>query len=182
MNGPVRAAPWTRFHRITTATLAALLLFVAGFAVASIVVTHSSQNGSGNYVTASGTVAGLTYTSSVLAFTGSPAPAASTGSSATPQALVVGANVYCVSATCTAYDPAELVTYTFTAVLAGSVQVSLALILTSGPATVATTLYLKQAATAVAGTVVLVFDLGTGGAVISGLTLNAQQCAGASCP
>jgi hypothetical protein len=171
-----------RLRRVTAATLTALVLFVAGFAIASIAVNHSNQSAAGNFVTASGAVTGLTYTSAVLAYTASPAPSAPTGTGAAPQALVVGANAFCVSATCTAYDPAELVTYTFTALLAGSVEVSLALVLASGPATIATTLYLKQAATAIAGTIVLVVDLGTGGAVLSGLTLDAQQCSGATCP
>jgi hypothetical protein len=163
-------------------TIITLLALVAGFVIASITVTQSNQSAQGNYVTATGAVTGVSYTSTVLSYTPSPAPTAPTGTAAAPQAVAAGANNFCITATCTAYDPAQVVTYTFTAGMTGSIQISYVIQTTTGPASIATTVYLKQAATAVAGTIVLVADLGTTGATITGTTLSVQECSGATCP
>ncbi|HEV2317477.1 MAG TPA: hypothetical protein VGV89_07890 [Thermoplasmata archaeon] len=142
-------------------------------------MTNSSQNGEGNFVSASGAVTGLTYTSTVLGVTGSPAPSSSSGTAGAPQAVAAGANDFCAN-TCTAGDFAQVVTYTFTTSMSGSIQITIQVTATTGGG--AATIYLKQAAAAVGGTIVLTWDLGTATNSITSVTLTAQQCSGATCP
>ena len=165
-------------YGVTAATVFAL---IAGFAIASISLTASSQNAGGNFVSSNGAVTGLTYTSTVLGATSNPPPAASSGSAATPQALVANANSFCAT-TCVAGHFAEVVTYTFTTSMTGSIQILIQVTATPGNGTA--TLYLKQAATAVGGTIVLTWDAGNATATLTAVTLVDQQCVGAggSCP
>jgi hypothetical protein len=161
------------------ATLVVVLAIVAGYAAANIVLTNNTQNASGNYVNGSSGVTGLTYTITILGSTSTPAPSASTGTGAVPQAVVTGANAFCAN-TCTAGDFAQQITYTFTTSMAGSVfitiQVSAATL--GGTAT----LYLKQAASAVSGTIVIYWDMGTASTTLTAVTTTAQQCSSATCP
>lgn len=160
-------------------TGAAIIAMIAGFAIASISLTSTTQNASGNYVNASGGVTGVTYTSTVLGATSNPAPSASTGTGGAPQAVVSGANAFCAN-TCTAGDFAEVVTYTFTTSMAGSIQISIQVSASAGGGS--TTIFLKQAATAVGGTIVLTWDLGNSSSTLTSVTLGLQQCSGATCP
>ncbi|MCI4349937.1 MAG: hypothetical protein L3K15_00245 [Thermoplasmata archaeon] len=155
------------------------MALIAGFAMASISLTTTTQNASGNYVNASGAVTGVTYTSTVLGATSNPAPAASTGSAGAPQVVVAGANAFCAN-TCTVGDFAQIVTYTFTTSMTGSIQISIQVTASAGGG--AATLYLKQAGTAVAGTIVLTWDVGSSSATLTAVTLGLQQCSGATCP
>lgn len=166
---------------VYAATIIGILALVSGFALASIGLTYTTQNAQGNYVNSSGAVTGLTYTSTVLSSTSNPAPASSTGTAGTPQALTTGVNAFCANA-CTAEDFAEIVTYTFTASMAGSILITIQIIATAGSG--ATTIYLAQASTATAGTIVLTWDLGTATNTLTGVTLSDQQCTGAggACP
>jgi hypothetical protein len=163
-------------YGLTAATIVAL---VAGFAIAAISLTNSAQNGAGNYVNASGAVTGVTYTSTVLGATSSPAPAASSGTAGAPQAVVTSTNAFCAN-TCTAGDFAQIVTYTFTTAMTGSIQITIQLTASVGGGSA--TLYLKQAATAVAGTIVITWDVGTATSSLTAVTLGLQQCSGATCP
>jgi hypothetical protein len=160
-------------------TAASILALVAGFAMASISLTSSTQNASGNYVQSSGAVTGVTYTSTVLGATSNPAPAASTGTAGAPQAVVSGANVFCAN-TCTAGDFAQIVTYTFTNSMAGAIQITIQLTASVGGGSA--TLYFAQAATAVGGTIVLTWDAGAATSSLTAVTLGLQQCSGATCP
>ncbi len=160
-------------------TAASIVALVAGFAMAAIALTNTSQNGAGNFVSASGAVTGNTYTSTVLGATSNPAPAASTGTAGVPQAVVTGANAFCAT-TCTAGDFAQVVTYTFTVSMTGSIQISIQVTASVGGGS--TTLYLKQAAAAVAGTIVITWDVGTASSSLTAVTLGLQQCSGATCP
>jgi hypothetical protein len=164
---------------IYAVTAAAALALVGGFAIASISLTNSSQNAQGNLVNASGAVTGITYTSTVLGATSNPAPAASTGTGGAPQVVVSGANDFCAN-TCTASDFAQVVTYTFTTSMTGSIQIQIQVSASAGGGTA--TLYLKQAGTAVGGTVVITWDMGTSTATLTSVTLALQQCSGATCP
>jgi hypothetical protein len=166
---------------IYVATAVAVVALIGGFAIASIALTSTSQNAQGNYVSSTGAVTGLTYTSTVLNSTNSPPPPASSGTAAAPQALVASENAFCASPTCTAADFAQTVTYTFTASMTGSVQITIHVTATFDGG--AATIYLKNSA-AVAGTIVLTWDLGTATSTLNGVTLAAQQCTGAggTCP
>lgn len=164
---------------IYIATVATILAMIGGFTIASIGLTNSSQNAQGNYVSSSGAVTGLTYTSTVLGATSNPAPAAPTGSAGAPQAVVTGSNAFCAN-TCTAGDFAQVVTYTFTTSMTGSIQFTVSATASSGGGS--TTIYLKQAGTAVSGTIVFTWDLGTSTSTLTAITLGAQQCSGATCP
>ena len=164
---------------IFVATAAAIVALTAGFALASIALTNSSQQAGGNYVSATGAVTGLTYTVTVLGATTNPAPAAPSGTAGSPQAVAAGANALCLN-TCTAGDLAEEVSYTFTTSMTGSVQITIQVTASAGGGT--TTLYVKQAATAVAGTLLLTWDLGSASSTLTAVTLADQQCATATCP
>jgi hypothetical protein len=166
------------------ATFVTLLALISGFVLASITISSTSQNASGNYVNAAGSVPGLVYTSEVLAaVVGTPTTVIGTG--AAPVAVATGANDYCAAATCTTGDPAEVVTYTFTGGAAAWVAgTALEITIVVGGTLVSATLYLKEPAVAVSGTIVLVGDLGTGSSTITGTTLSSQLCTGAgtTCP
>ncbi|MCI4323085.1 MAG: hypothetical protein L3K03_03540 [Thermoplasmata archaeon] len=161
------------------ATAVALVALLTGFALAAITINSTSQNAQGNYVNAVGAVGGLTYSSTVLQSVVG-APSVATGTGAVPVAIVVGANSYCLLAACTAGDPAEVVTYTFTGAMAGSLEIDIVI----GGSAVSKVVYLKQAAAAVAGTIVLYGDLGTATATLTGISAEVQQCTGAAgvCP
>ena len=162
---------------IYVGTIVAILALVAGFVAASVAITNSTQSAEANYVNASGSVTGLTYSSTVLtSVTGSPV--ASTGTAGTPQTLASGTNTFCAT-TCTNGNPSEDISYTFTTSLAGSIEINLNVIAGS---TTTTTVYLAQAGTAVGGTIVIVTDVGSGTSTISSVTVSAQQCASSSCP
>jgi hypothetical protein len=163
-------------YGITVATILALL---AGFTMGSITLTNTSQNGAGNYVNANSGITGVTYTSTVLGATTNPAPSASSGSAGAPQAVVTGANAFCLNS-CTAGDFAQVVTYTFTTSMAGSILITVQVTASAGGGS--DTIYLKQAGTAVAGTVALTWDLGTGSSTLTAVTLGIQECSGATCP
>jgi hypothetical protein len=64
--------------------------------------------------------------------------------------------------------------------MTGSVQIAIQVTATTGGGT--TTLYYKQAGTAVAGTIVIYWDLGSASNSLTATTLTVQQCSGASCP
>jgi hypothetical protein len=164
---------------IYVATAATILALIGGFTIGSIGLTNSTQNASGNFVSSSGAVTGVTYTSTVLGATSNPAPSASTGSAGAPQVVVTGANNFCAN-TCTAGDFAQIVTYTFTTSMTGSIQISIQVTASSGGGSA--TIYLKQAGTAVGGTVVLTWDVGTSTSTLTAVTLGVQQCSGATCP
>lgn len=161
------------------ATLMVVLAIVAGYAAASIVLTNSSQNASGNYVNGVSGVTGLTYTITILGATPNPAPTASTGSDVAPQAVASGANAFCAN-TCTAGDFTQEIEYTFTSGMAGSIFISVQV--SSATLGGTTTLYLKQAASAVGGTILIYWDMGTASTTLTAVTTTAQQCSSSTCP
>jgi len=171
----------TKRRMVYAATIVGILALVSGFALASIGLTFSNQNAQGNYVKSSGAVTGLTYTSTVLGSTSNPAPSSSSGTATSPQAVVSGVNAFCANA-CTSEDFAELATYTFTTSMVGSILITIQVTATADGG--AATIYLMQATTAVAGTIVLTWDLGTANATLTAVTLTDQQCTGSSgtCP
>ncbi len=162
------------------ATAVTVVALIAGFAIATISLTSSSQSASGNYVSSLGAVTGLTYTSTVLGATSNPAPSASTGSAGAPEAVVTGTNAFCASASCTAGDFAQLITYTFTTSMTGSIQITIFVTASAGGGSA--TIYLKQAVIAVGGTMVLTWDLGSATSTLTAVTLSDQQCSSATCP
>jgi hypothetical protein len=155
------------------ATLVVVLAIVAGYAAASIVLNSSTQHASGNYISGASSVTGLTYTATVLGVTSDPPPAASSGTGTAPQALVAGPNAFCGSSSCVGGDFSQQVTYTFTTSMAGAVFITVQVAANSGAGTV--TLYLGQASTAVAGSIVIYWDLGTSN-TLTAVTTTAQQC------
>ena len=166
---------------IYLATIVAIFGLVGGFALASIALSTTSQNAEGNYVNSAGSVTGLTYSSTVLSATASPAPGASTGSATTPQTVAAGTNAFCAN-TCTANDYAEIITYAFTTSMTGSVEITVHV--STSASTGTATIYLAQATTATSGTIVITWDLGSASLTLNSVTLTAQQCTGAAgaCP
>lgn len=164
---------------VYTATAAAVIALVAGFALAAITLNNATQSGGGTYVNASGQVAGITYSTTLLSATPNPAPSASTGTGAAPQALAAGANAFCANV-CTSGDLSETTTYNVAPAFAGSIMITMTVTATAGGGT--TTLYLKAAAGATS--IVVTWDMGTGGATISAVTVTDQACTGAggTCP
>ena len=166
---------------IYLATIVAIFGLVGGFALASIALSTTSQNAEGNYVNSSGAVGGLVYTSTVLGATPTPAPAASTGTALAPQTVAGGVNAFCAT-TCNPHDYAEVITYTFTTSMTGSVQISIDV--STSVSTGTATIYLAQATTATSGTIQITWDLGSASLTLNSVTLTAQQCTGAAgaCP
>ncbi|MFZ1023197.1 MAG: hypothetical protein WAN87_03590 [Thermoplasmata archaeon] len=160
------------------ATLVVILAVVAGYAAASFALSTSTQRASGNYVNGASSVTGLTYTITTLNATASPAPTASTGTGPAPQALVAGVNAFCGN-TCTAGDFSQQIEYTFTAGMTGAIFITLYVSATSLGGS--TTVFLIQASSPVAGTIVIYWDLGTVGNTLNSVTTTAQSCGGATC-
>jgi hypothetical protein len=162
------------------ATLVGVLALVGGFALATFTTTSSQLYAQGDYVSAAGNVAGLTYTSVQLTSTSNPAPSASTGTNSAPQVLATSANDVCAN-TCVAGDFALVVTYTFTTSFSGAAQFTIQA--SAGAASGSETIYVGQASTAVGGTIVVTWDLGTTALTITAVTLTDQQCSSStSCP
>ncbi|MCI4324202.1 MAG: hypothetical protein L3K03_09400 [Thermoplasmata archaeon] len=154
---------------------------VAGVGIAAVTVKVANQNAVGNYVAESTTVTGITqFQSTILAL-----PATHnlpTGTAAAPLALVNGGNVFCVFTACTATDESDRFTITFSASLTGSIMIPITLKATANSG--ATTVYYKQTPVAVAGTIVLYWDIGAGSPLTASVTVAIDQCVGAggSCP
>ncbi|MCI4363692.1 MAG: hypothetical protein L3K13_05235 [Thermoplasmata archaeon] len=162
------------------ATFVGVLALVGGFALATFTTASSQLYAQGDYVSAAGSVAGLTYTSVQLAATSNPAPALPTGTSSSPQVLATGVNAFCAN-TCVAGDFAIVATYTFTTGFAGAAQFTVQA--SAGAASGSDTIYLGQASTAIGGTIVITWDLGSAALTITAVTLTDQQCSSAtSCP
>ena len=164
---------------VYTGTLVAILGAVAGFSLATVAITSSTQSGQANYVSAGGAVTGLTFTSAVLGSVGLLAPSASSGTASSPQALIIGTNTFCVSASCTSGHVEETVTYSFTTSFAGAILITVTTSATGGGSG---TVYLAQATIAVSGSIALVWDYGTSTGTITSITATAQQCSGSTCP
>jgi hypothetical protein len=154
---------------------------VAGVGIAAVTVKVANQNAVGNYVAETTTVTGITeFESTIL-----PLPARHalpTGTAAAPLALVTGANTFCIFAACTAADESDRFTITFSTSLAGSIMIPITLKATAHSGT--TTVYFEQAAVAVAGTIVLFWDIGAGSPLSATVTLAIDQCVGVggTCP
>src|SRR5689334_14357619 len=93
-------------RRIASRTIYALTLagvagLLGGFALASVAITSTTQNGQANFISAGGAVTGLTFSSAVLGSVGLVPPSASTGTASTPQTLGAASNSFCLSASCT---------------------------------------------------------------------------------
>jgi hypothetical protein len=162
------------------ATLVGILALVGGFALATLTTTSTQLYAQGDYTSAAGAVNGFAYNSAQLTSTSNPAPAASTGTDTAPQTLASGANDICAN-TCTAGDFALVATYTFTTSFSGAVQITVQT--AASAAGGSTTIYLGQASTAVSGTVVITWDLGTSALTLTSMTLTDQQCSSStSCP
>ncbi|MCI4324168.1 MAG: hypothetical protein L3K03_09215, partial [Thermoplasmata archaeon] len=104
---------------------------------------------------------------------------------AVPVAVAAGTNTYCAASACTAGDPAQVVTYTFTGGAGGwvagtAVQINIVI----GGTPISTTIYVKEPAVAVSGTIVIYGDLGAGTVTFTGTALSIQLCTGAgtTCP
>ena len=165
---------------VFVATILAMLGLVGGYALATISVTASTQNGIANYVSAGGSITGFTYSSTQLKTVATPAPSASTGTATAPQSLLVVLDAYCAN-TCTSGDIAEIVTYAFTTSFSGAVQITIQVTASSGGGSA--TLYLAQATVAVAGSITITWDLGTSTATITAVSVTAQQCSSSTtCP
>ena len=165
---------------VYVATILAMLGLVGGYALATISVTASTQNGIANYVSAGGSITGFTYSSTQLKAVGTPAPSASTGTATAPQSLIAVLDAYCAN-TCTTGDLAEIVTYSFTTSFSGAVQIALQVTASSGGGSA--TIYLAQATIAVTGSITITWDLGATTSTITSVSATAQQCSSSTtCP
>ncbi|MCI4334792.1 MAG: hypothetical protein L3K04_04100 [Thermoplasmata archaeon] len=162
------------------ATLVGIFALVGGFALATLTTTSNQLYAQGDYTSAAGAVVGFGYTSAQLTSTANPAPATPTGTSSAPQVLASGTNAFCAN-TCTAGDFALVATFTFTTSFSGAVQITITTSASSAGGS--DVIYLAQASTAVSGTVVVTWDLGTSALTLTSITLTDQQCSSStSCP
>lgn len=161
-------------------TIAAMISLVAGFALAAITISVHNQSGAGQITNDQAGVPGVTYKFTTINLTANPAPAASTGTAGAPQHVSAGSNEFCLN-TCTAGDIAETVYLQFTTSFAGAMQIDVSVLAATngGNATV----YVSQASTAVAGGILLTWDLGNGANTITSVTVVEFECSSAtSCP
>jgi hypothetical protein len=160
-------------------TIAAMISLAAGFALAAITINVHNQAGSGNITNDQSGVPGVTYKFTTINLTANPAPVASTGTAGAAQHVVAGANEFCLN-TCTAGDIAETVYLQFTTSFAGSMQIDVSVLATANGGN--NTVYLAQAATPVAGGILLTWDLGNGSNSITSVTVVDFECSSATCP
>ncbi|MCI4349936.1 MAG: hypothetical protein L3K15_00240 [Thermoplasmata archaeon] len=161
------------------ATAGVVVALFAGLTTGVISLGHQTQSATGNYVRYNGTVTGLTYTSTVAGHVPNPAPAASTGTALVPQSLGSGANGFCAT-TCTAGNRSVNVTYSFTASMAGAIQITVQVTASAGSGTA--TLYLRQAVLPTSGTIVVVWDVGTVASPLTDVNVTIHQCGPLTCP
>jgi hypothetical protein len=170
---------------IYAGTLVTIMALVAGFAIASIAFTTNSQNGAGN-ATITGSVAGISLPTqpTTLGIFAATSALSAQGTPTANIALANGANVFCVSATCTAGDFSESFTINFASGVAGFTgALYLQVVATATSGSVSATLFLSNAGGANAGTIVVEMDLGTAANTLNTGTLVYQQCAGVgACP
>jgi hypothetical protein len=160
-------------------TLAAIVSLVAGFALAAITINIHNQGGQGDITNDSAGVPGVTYKFTTINLTANPAPTASSGTGAVPEKIVAGVNAFCLN-TCVAGDIAETSYLAFTTSWSGAMQIDIAVVASTGGGT--TSVYVAQASTAVAGGILLTWDLGTGANTITSVTVIEFGCSSASCP
>jgi hypothetical protein len=167
-------------------TVVALFVMVGGFAIATsgILLSHSTQNGTGQNTAGNGAVTGVTYGGTELNVTNTQTTTLQTalGSSSSPIHLAAGQNAFCMNANCVDGDFSEQVTYTFTTSFTGTMLVNLYVGTSAGSGQ--DTLVVAQSNPASAGTVLLVWDLGTSTVTVTSLTVTVYQCTGAggTCP
>ncbi|MCI4319842.1 MAG: hypothetical protein L3K23_06910 [Thermoplasmata archaeon] len=155
---------------------AALLV---GVATGFITLGHQNQSATGDHISYSGVVTGLTYTSMVVSTVPNPAPAASTGTTSLQQLLVGGANDFC-AVKCTVGNRSVVVTYSFTTSLAGAIQITVQVTASAGSGTA--NLYLRQLILPTSGTIVIVWDVGTAVSLLTDVKVTIHQCGLLSCP
>lgn len=173
-------------------TVVAILALVGGFALASsnVLLTHHTQNANGDNTATSGSVNGVAYVSTELNVTNTHTMTVQNalGAPGAPVALGAGLNVFCMSggaagaSACTEGDFSEWANYSFTTSFSGAMQVTMYMGTSAYNDVV--TLWVKQATTAVAGNLVLVWDLGTTNLTLDSITVTLYQCqgAGSTCP
>ncbi|HEV2317478.1 MAG TPA: hypothetical protein VGV89_07895 [Thermoplasmata archaeon] len=170
-------------HRgwLYVAALVAIVALVVGIGAGAFNLVWQQQRATGNETSYSGTVTGLSYTSTVAGILVAPVPAASTGSTLAPQSLAPGANVFCAT-TCTAAHRALNVTYSFSTSMAGSISVTVK-VTTSGSSGT-TTIYLRQSLFPTSGSIEVVWDVGAAASPLSLVTVTVHQCTGllGTCP
>jgi hypothetical protein len=177
---------------IYVGTVVAILALVSGFALAStgIMLTHHNQNASGDFTSTTGPVNGVTWVSTQLNTTNTVTMTVQTalGIPSAPVSLGAGMNVFCLSGNvagsspCTEGDFSEWANYSFTTSFTGAMSVTMSII--TGAYSAAQTLYVSQPGTGdVAGSIVLVWDLGSNSISVNSVSVTLNQCSGAtSCP
>jgi hypothetical protein len=167
-------------------TVVAILLMAGGFALASsgILLNHGTQNGTGQNTAAAGPIVGVTYGGTELNVTNTQTVTLQSGlgSSASAVHLAAGVNAFCMTATCTDGDFSEQVTYAYTTSFAGAMLINLYVGTSAGSGQA--TLVVAQSSPASAGTILMVWDLGTSTVTVNSLTVTLYQCTGAgnTCP
>jgi hypothetical protein len=167
--------------------LAAVLLIVAGVALATLSLTARTQVAGGQYVKYAGSVPGLASQGVAITTIPATAPAQASTTPTLLSLLVMGgaahASTYCAN-TCTAGDFAQEVQYLITAQAAAE-GFELSINAQAGSTTVSTTVYFEVPATATGKTTTnlgVYVDLTTSSPLTS-FTATIQQCSSAtSCP
>ncbi|MHB8352022.1 MAG: hypothetical protein ACYDFT_04935, partial [Thermoplasmata archaeon] len=155
-----------RRRTVYIGTVIAILAMSAGFVLATggVLLTHTSQNAMGDSTAGVGTVTGISYVSTELNVTSNSMTYQSTalafGKPSAPVALVADINAYCVSAVltaspvpCTAGDFAEVANFSFSTSFAGAAEFTM--YVNAGSTSGIQSLFVKQAATAVGGNILL---------------------------
>ena len=173
-----RAKRVGRTLMVAASGVAATALLV-GLATGLITLGHQNQSSTGDHISYSGVVTGLTYTSMVAGTVPSPPPAASTGTALVQQLLAGGANQFCASS-CTGGNRSVNVTYSFSTSMGGAIQITVQVTASAGSGT--SVLYLRQAVLATSGTIVIVWDVGTAVSLLTDVKVTIHQCGVVSCP
>jgi hypothetical protein len=172
-------------------TIVAILALVGGFTIAAsnVLLSHHTQNSSGDNIGAAGPVNGVSYVSTELNVTNTQTMTVQTvlGGPTAPVTLGGNMNVFCMSGNvggsspCVSGDFGEWANYSFSTSFSGTMSVTMYMYTSTYSA--AQTLYVEQAGTPVSGNLVLVWDLGTSTVSVNSITITLNECQGASsCP
>jgi hypothetical protein len=166
-----------------------LIVWIGGWALASVTLSPASQTASGQYVSYSGSVTGVADVATFYTTVPSPAPSVASTVHTALTVLAMGSSFsaqtdnYCVN-TCTASDFAEEMQFHVTAQSGGTEGMSVAVTAGSGSTSVTTTVYFqipKSVGGATSATLNLYVDLAASSSSLSAKVTLTQCANGNTC-
>jgi hypothetical protein len=161
-----------------------LLVWVGGWALASVTLTPASQTASGQYASYAGSVTGVTDVATYYTTVPSPAPTQASTTHTVLTSLTMGSSFasqvdnYCANA-CTASVFAEEMQFDVSAPSGSAAGMSIAVTAGAGSSSVTTTVYFqipKSTGGATSATLNLYVDLGASASSVS-VKVTLAQCA-----